>query len=237
MGAWKYWSLVAVIVGLMWGLHWWLKSRRRTALQSTAAELGFQFDPKGNQSLVHRLAGFDLQGRSRSFGRQPVSNLLRRDENGRHITIFDYRTRKQHTSDSPTTMTILLLESERLDLPAFVARPEALFQKLGTVLGGEDIDFPEHPEFSRKYVLQGEDEEQIRKLMTGAVIRAFERHTGVGISGISVEGRGRRLIVYHYLRSVSAKDLREFLNAGLEIAESLESATRRNFESFPSAGK
>lgn len=225
MGAWQFWTAVGAFVGSMWGLAWWLKRRRVAALQTTAEELGFQFEPQGDQSLVHRLAGFDLTSQYRSFGNKPVSNVLRRKENERGITIFDYRMRKQHSGDSPTTMTILLLESEALALPAFAARPESLFQKLGTVIGGDDVDFPEHPEFSRKYVLRGEDEGAIRRIMTDEVIRAFENHTGVGISGISVEGRGERVILYHSLRTVSASGLRDLLAAGLEIAEPLTKST------------
>jgi hypothetical protein len=229
MDVWKFWSVVAVCVGLMWGLAWWLKKRRGAALQAAAEELKFEFEPEGDRSLVHRLAGFDLTSCYRSFGNTPIRNVLRREANGREITIFDYRMRKQHSDDSPTTMTLLLLESEELDLPAFVARPESLFQKLGSVLGGADINFPEHPEFSRKYLLRGEDEEQIRQLMTDEVIRAFERHTGIGITGISVEGRGRRLLVYRFLRTICASELPEFLAAGLEIAEPMaDSSISRN---------
>lgn len=224
MEGWNYWIIVAVMIGSMWGLHWWLNHRRIAALQTKAEQLGFRFESAGDRSLVHRLAGFDLTAEYRSFGNRPVTNVLHREEGQRQIAIFDYRMRKQHSSNNPITMTVLLLESETLDLPAFTARPESLFHKLGSVFGGEDIDFPEHPEFSRKYLLRGQDEEQVRQIMTDEVIRTFEKHAGVGISGISVEGRGRRLLVYHSLRTVGASRLREFVEAGLQIAEPLAKA-------------
>jgi len=37
----------------------------------------------------------------------------------------------------------------------------------------QDIDFIEHPEFSNKFLLQGEDEQRIRRTMKEEVMRFF----------------------------------------------------------------
>ncbi len=225
MGAGEFWGAVAVFVVLMWTLAFWMRKRRAAALRTVADELNLEFIPTEERSFIHRLAGFDLQSRYPSFGNSPVQNLMRRLSDGKEITIFDYRCRKVHSSDNPTTMTVLLLEWPELALPTFTARPESVFQKLGHVLGGQDIDFPDHPEFSRRYVLRGENEDEIRSMMTDEVIRAFEAHTGMGVSGISVEGSGSKLIVYYFLRTVGAAGLRDFIAAALDIAEPLAKAS------------
>lgn len=224
MGGWAFWGAVAVIVAGMWAFAFWMRRRRKAALRVTAGELNLDFQPKGSRALTQRLAGFDLHAQFRDFGNMPVQNLMHRVSGDQEITIFDYRCRSQHSSDSPTLMTVLLLEWPELDLPKFCARPESLFRKLGNALGQQDIDFSGYPLFSRKYVLTGENENDIRTTMTDTVIRAFEEHTDMGISGISVEGSGNRLLVYYFRRTVPAAKLPEFLAAALDVAEPLAKA-------------
>jgi hypothetical protein len=61
-----------------------------------------------------------------------------------------------------------------LALPEMLLKPENFFHKIGAWLGlQQDIDFEEHPEFSDRFLLQGEDEHRIRNIMQDRVRKFF----------------------------------------------------------------
>src|SRR2546422_3151571 len=49
-------------------------------------------------------------------------------------------------------------------LPTFMLTPEDLRAKLAVLFGGQDVDFDDSPEFSRRYRLRGTDEDAVRAL-------------------------------------------------------------------------
>ena len=52
-----------------------------------------------------------------------------------------------------------------MNLPTFLLEPENILHKIGEIFGGGDIDFPESPVFSSKYLLKGSDLERITSLI------------------------------------------------------------------------
>jgi hypothetical protein len=81
------------------------------------------------------------------------------------ISIFDYRyTTGGGKSSHTTQLTIAALESKRLRIPAFTLRPENFFDKIGGLLGLQDIDFADNLEFSKTFVLKSAEEEKTREL-------------------------------------------------------------------------
>jgi hypothetical protein len=57
--------------------------------------------------------------------------------------------------------------------PKFALGPEGWFSRLGQMLGMQDLDFPESPEFSNAYRLRGPDESSIRQLFTPEIREFF----------------------------------------------------------------
>jgi len=90
------------------------------------------------------------------------------------VMLFDYAyTTGSGKNRSTHHQTVAFFQSDALDLPEFVARPEGLFDKIGQVFGYQDIDLPMHPEFSRRFILRGADEGRIRDAFTPEVARYF----------------------------------------------------------------
>lgn len=134
------------------------------------------------------------------------------------ITVFDFMAvswagrgpnRRMTKADR---QTVLLFESERLNLPTFLLRPETLGAKVRNALGQQDIDFDQHPDFSSAYVLHGPDESQIRALFTNEKLDFFAHTRGLG-----VEGFGQKLLCYRPKKVVSAKEFNSFLKEGLAV--------------------
>lgn len=134
------------------------------------------------------------------------------------VTVFDYMVyswagrRGQQTMTKSDIQTVLLFESERLNLPAFALRPETLGANIRNALGQQDIDFDQHPGFSSAYVLQGPDESQIRAFFTKEKLDFFA-HT----RGLAVEGFGQKLLFYRPKKVISAKEFDRFLKEGLSV--------------------
>ena len=65
------------------------------------------------------------------------------------VTLFEYRYRTnqgKHTRSH--RQTVLLFETERLDLPRFTLRPKHFFHRIAYALGWQDIALVAHPVFS-----------------------------------------------------------------------------------------
>lgn len=161
-----------------------LERRRTNALMEHGTTLGFRHE----QVLPGELDGFASATEVMNLGRRrQARNILRREVPPLDVVLFDYRYtvgsgKQSHTVDQ----TMAVFRSNRLQNPAFVIKPEGFFSRVGALLGIQDIDFEDSPEFSRKYVLQGANEEAIRAFLTPVrrdLITSFDRlclqaHTG-----------------------------------------------------------
>lgn len=187
---------VAVFGG---GIAWlvYKQEQKRTAkIGQLAASMGLEFQPLGDLELNQRLGVLQLfkLGHSRK-----LTNLLTGETDECRISIFDYRyTTGGGKSSHTTKITLAALESKRLRIPAFTLRPENFFDKIGSMLGLQDIDFTDNVEFSRSFVLKSAEEEKTRELFNrelqdfflgrrGCCVEAFP-----GIMVYYIPGRRRK---------------------------------------------
>jgi len=205
---------VAAIVAAVYYLE-----KRRTEEMSMAAErLGFTFSPEPEPGLPERLGSFRLfsQGRSRK-----IRNVMRGQLDDIQVRVFDYRFTtsggKHHRTHD---QTVGLFETGRLGLPFFALRPEHLFHRLASAMGYQDIDFEHQPAFSEAYLLQGQDETQIRTLFHESLLAYFARHPGV-----CTEGDGSLLVFYRQERRVDPSQLEGFVEEGLDVLSATLEAT------------
>ena len=126
---------------------------------------------------------------------------------------YEYMTRVgQHTSTAK--QNVIYFRSPALNLPEFALRPENLFDKIGDVFGGQDIDFESHPKFSKSYSLRGSDEQKVRETFTDEVLSFFENQTG-----ISTEGGGDQLIFYRAGKRIDPDQVSSFKQEGFRVFE------------------
>ena len=102
-------------------------------------------------------------------------------------------------------------------LPAFQLRPEHLFHKIGAALGFDDIDFDDHPQFSKAYLLRSPQEQAVRDLFNNDVLDFF----GTIDKKVCVEADGEWLVMYRQSRRVKADQLAAFLEESFEICTRL----------------
>ncbi|MGC4120032.1 MAG: hypothetical protein QM765_36720 [Myxococcales bacterium] len=150
-------GVLALIVALVIVSKYQAK-KRREAWQAVAPKLEMRY--VGDAPLADRYPTF----RSFSVGHSRRSdNLLEGESGSVRVLLGDYRYTTGSGKNSTTFIfTVCILEKAGLGLPHSFMRPQNLFDALGKIFGGQDIDFTEDSEFSRSFVLQGPDESAIR---------------------------------------------------------------------------
>ncbi len=205
--------IVLAILGLIGGLIWlsfYMTKKRREGFLEVAESMGLIFYPDGSHELLSQLGDFKLfnQGRSRK-----MRNLIQGDSGEVSIAIFDYQYTTGSGKQTHThRQTIVALQSSQLTSPDFTMRPEGFFDKIGSALGFQDIDFESHPEFSKSFVLQSSNEERIRQYFTPTLLEFFESK-----QGISVEAQHGKMFFYRTGRCIKPAQTKDNLTQAYEV--------------------
>ena len=154
----------------------------------------------------------------RRRARHRVTNVVRGAASPITFATFDYRYDTSPTgagdSSDVAEQTVVHMRSPQLSVPPFVLAPENVLHKIGNLLGYEDIDFDDTPEFSGRYFLRAKGSEvRVRETFTVPVRTFFE-----GRRPLNVEASDDQLLVYYDDRLRDPAELRSFIDEALEIA-------------------
>lgn len=184
--------------------------KRLANMEAVASELGLTWFESGNSDHISNHSRFNLfnQGRARQ-----VSNVIEGVTDEVRICIFDYQFTTGHGKQQRTTkQTVASLTSDQLSCPEFSMRPEGIFDRIGGMLGLQDIDFDSHPTFSKTFVLKGPNEDQIRAFFQPPVLEFFETQPGV-----NVEGLGNSVCFYRAGKIVKADGIKDLLGDAYQV--------------------
>jgi len=190
------------------------KRKRTEVLENLAMRYRMQFEAEAQPSFLTSFYGLNLLtlGHSREPG-----NVMQGEMDGVTVSLFDYTyVTGSGKSSQKHRQTVVCLSLPTLALPHFVLRPENVFHKIGGVFGFHDIDFPEAPNFSKRFLLRGAEEHAVRAVFNPGVLSFFERH-----KDMSAEGFGNQLIYYRASRIQQPIDIRGFMRQGCELARLL----------------
>ena len=188
----------------------YFNKQRTKAFELLAESLNFAFSEKADGSLMDSLSSFQLfsQGYSKR-----ISHVLSGKFNLIPVTIMDYKYTTGGGKSSHTfQQTVLVMESNKLQLPRFNLRPERLFDKIGSVFGNKDINFETAPVFSKRYQLRGDDEASVRNLFNERVLEYYEQHPG-----LCTECDGVKIIYYRSSKKVTPEEIQSFLQDGDDL--------------------
>jgi hypothetical protein len=197
----------------------WQGRRRRLAMIAAAKQLGFAFEGDPGADAMAALARLralaDVPLLSRGF-RQWAANGMAGRRNGRDVRVFDFHYRHRARGRGTTALTVVLVPGAGAGLPDFVLAPENVFQKLGELFGGADIDFLTHPAFSERYLLRGSDEPAIRRAFRAEALETIGRERGW-----HVEVARGHLAAYCGTTCISPGEVPELVDRVLRIVELL----------------
>jgi hypothetical protein len=207
--------MVVVFIGIVGLLLWWnaaLRSRRVTELQEFAAHGKFTWSER-DASWASPYTGhfrFFTHGYNPRF-----QDFLQRTTGDRSVCVFQFSyitgSGKSRTSH---IQSVVLMVSSKMNLPSFMLEPENILHKIGEFFGGGDIDFPESPVFSSKYLFKGTELEWITSLFSPEVRAFFEQNLGW-----SLEGIGDALIAFHHGRLWPVREIMQLVHTGEHITQ------------------
>ena len=209
---WVILILILLMGGAIIGGVIYLERRRSKKMEEVARSLGLTFRRKASDADNALPAGCHVA--QIGHGRI-VSNVLEAARSQElNLTLFDYQYTTGHGKSARTVyQTITRMESGLFRLPAFVLFPESFLAKMGKMFGGADINFPDSPDFSSKYILRGEDEAAIRALFTPAL-----RQTLANQDRLTIEGAGPLLFIFQKGRSAKPEQIAARLEQDKRIA-------------------
>ena len=190
------------------------QQKRTEALRAAAASLGWDFRDEVPYETIPNLARFELFGTGRA---RKLNNLLTSPAGDVRAVVFDYSYRtgsgkNQHTH----RQTVFYATSGQFDLPTFSLRPEHFLHRFATMLGYQDIDLTARPEFSRLYLLRGEDEMRVLATFNDVVAEFFEQH-----AGMCAAAKGHELLYWRPGRFAKPEELPTLIEQGFQLARSL----------------
>lgn len=200
--------------------------RRSEALASVAGHHGLSFEAVDVALAPQEMALFHLFNAGHS---RESRNVMRGRSGGIDVILFDYKYVTGSGKNQAThKQTVAAFRLEGTALPGFDLRHENVFHKIAALFGYRDINFPEHPEFSRRYLLRGSDEAAVRALFSPALIDSFENLATRGNWWV-VEGAGERLLVYRPGKRVHPEELPQFLQDTTTVASYFRKGTGAKF--------
>lgn len=147
-----------------------------------------------------------------------ISDYLEKDEVLFKTRIFDFMySTGSGRNQSSSRQTVYYFEASGKSFPAFSLGREGFFYKVITKLGYQDIDFKQHPEFSRRYILRGDNEVGIRNLFDRGLLDYFARKDAKW----SVEAAGHQIVICQPKKTTSIDQLSLRLEEASEIAKRL----------------
>jgi len=209
--------VVGILIAVLLVLYRRKQARARTLImQAAAAQLGWTFSAEAPWNYLPGLDRFTLfnQGHSRQ-----ILNMMRGEAGGTKAAVFDYLyTTGSGRSTVRHYQTVVYLEPADLALPYFSLRPERVMTKVLAAFGYQDIDFGQRPEFSRQYVLRGQDEAAIRQTFNDSVLSFYESY-----SGTCTDAGGNQLFLFRGGYEFPPQEIRSYIGLALKVASLLRS--------------
>mgnify|MGYP001765424946 CR=1 FL=1 len=211
---WGLIIFVVVIAGLSMAYTAWSNKKRRESIEGLAAEMGFNFqaDDKIFTQQLESMGRFELFSKGRS---RKAMNILRSKRKDYEVTLFDYRyTTGSGRSSQTHYQTIALFSLESSEFPQYILRPRSLLDKVVAKFGMKEIDFSQRPEFSKKYIVRGNDETAIKRVINDAVQTHFKQQ-----NKLTSEANGNQFLIYRTDYRVKPEELRTFLENATQVLE------------------
>ena len=205
-------KLVALVVGGVGILFAYLifndrlEKKRTKQLAGIASDLKLSFN---FQESIWESISFGL------FDYGCARNMMHGEVGNAEVAIFDHlyveatrSTGSSHGSSRTYKQTAIYFKSTNLKLPRFTLSPEKFFHTMGS----QDIDFPSHTVFSKRFLLRGENEPRIRRFFTDKLLNFLESQ-----QKITIEGGDNQLILYRDKKRIRPEEWQSFIDQGFQF--------------------
>ncbi|PWG04919.1 SulP family inorganic anion transporter [Polaribacter aquimarinus] len=162
-------------------------TKRQISIQQISEEMHWKY----NAFSAREMEELPTFGYFKTRKINKVSNVLSNED----CTIFDVEYSEGALIAKQIYKATMLHIHTLKPIPNFTLDKEGIFEYILDFAGYTDIDFDEHPDFSRRFYLAGENEEKIRDFFTDELILFFESnkqyHIEASENGLLIIGKGR----------------------------------------------
>ncbi len=207
---WGWVAIGAGVIAALYALRFWRDKMRRDNLAQLAAAMDFEFRPRADELASGRYGHCSLFDRGDA---RRVRNALIGKVADLDVHAFDYhyalrRSTGKKRSSTTHRQTVIAIRTPGIELPTFSLEREGLFDRIAQSLGRQDIDFDQHPQFSKRFELRGDDEQAVRQLFTPGLVEHFTRTD----PNWKIEGAGEWIFFYREHRRIAIKDLQDAID-------------------------
>ncbi|HET9399738.1 MAG TPA: hypothetical protein VFO34_02205 [Candidatus Acidoferrales bacterium] len=213
------WTAIITIaaIGIVLAISYSLANRRAAALQNAAAAMRFSFERKG-EALRNELNSSLNLLRS---GRNPTAYNVMRGPGD--VALFDFEyTVGADRSARTIGQTVAAYRFPGALMPEFHLCGEDFFHRAASAFGYKPIGFDTHPDFSKRFLLRGSDENAIRSFFQPALLDFFR--TLPEKPAWNIEAAGPWLIIYRAKKKTKPAELSSFAQRTDEIAREINLA-------------
>ena len=206
-------AAVSGIIGLLGAIvaiSFHLDKKRRQQWLEVATALGFE----SLDNYPDELDGIVGSSLLMTTGRQRAwTNIFKRQVDSLGVVFCDYRYTIGNGKNSTTwQQTVILFRSPSINAPRFEIKPEGWLHKVGGLIGLQDIDFVESPEFSKKYLLTGSDESAIRDFLRPEVLQLL-----VGFQNLCLEVRPGSLMFWFDRKRIPPQEFKTVFEQAFSV--------------------
>jgi hypothetical protein len=142
-------------------------------------------------------------------------NLIENKE--KTLSLFDIHYSEGAFIAKESVQTTLLRIKLDKQIPVFSFDRELLLEKLSHLAGIHDVDFPEFPEFSRNFYVQGDSPKKLRAFFDAKMVSFFSAY-----GFYHIMSNGRELLVRQFLRPATPAESAAMIEFGLDLKEKID---------------
>ena len=190
-------------------------SQRQKRLKSLAIDKEYQYSSQIDWNTIYlkKFHYFEIRPIERKY------NCLKGTFKDSNVSweIADVTFNEGNAFTAETFNTTLMILNLNKKLPTFTMEKEGvlgnIFDRVMAFTGYKDIDFEMYPNFSKKFLLKGENESEIRSFFTDEIIQFFENH-----QIYHLESNGESLVIFDKIKLARTDETIAFIEYGKELA-------------------
>ena len=199
-------------------------SHRQKRLRNLASERDYEFKSQvdWNTTYLKKFHFFEIRPIERKY------NCLKGNFESLDVSweIADITFNEGGAFTAETFNTTLMVLQLNKKIPIFTMEKEGvlekIFDRVMTYTGYKDIDFEMYPDFSKKFLIMGNKESEIRSFFTDDVIRFFEDH-----QIYHIESNGEALFIFDKIKLARTDETIAIIDYAKELASLLKQAHKK----------
>ena len=199
-------------------------SHRQKRLRNLASERDYEFKSQvdWNTTYLKKFHFFEIRPIERKY------NCLKGNFDSLNASweIADITFNEGGAFTAETFNTTLMVLQLNKKIPIFTMEKEGvlekIFDRVMTYTGYKDIDFEMYPDFSKKFLIMGNKESEIRSFFTQEMIRFFEDH-----QIYHIESNGEALFIFDKIKLARTDETIAFIDYAKELASLLKQVHKK----------